>query len=104
MIPERSILLFEKEKAPGAVFARRQPGGAPEIVARLTGRTVSGARRRGKYLWLTLDSDHAAGADCLLVHLGMSGQMLVAEGGAPPVRHLHARAELDDGDPGVVTP
>lgn len=81
----------------GARTARRQPGGAPEIVARLTGRTVSGARRRGKYLWLTLDSDHAAGADCLLVHLGMSGQMLVAEGGAPPVRHLHARAELDDG-------
>lgn len=81
----------------GARTARRQPGGAPEIVARLTGRRVSGAHRRGKYLWLTLDDDHTAGADCLLVHLGMSGQMLVTDGGAPSVRHMHARAVLDDG-------
>ncbi|HJC61659.1 MAG TPA: bifunctional DNA-formamidopyrimidine glycosylase/DNA-(apurinic or apyrimidinic site) lyase [Candidatus Dietzia intestinigallinarum] len=81
----------------GARTARRQPGGPAEIVARLEGRTVSGAGRRGKYLWLTLDHDHAAGADCLLVHLGMSGQMLVVDAGAPPVRHLHARAHLDDG-------
>lgn len=81
----------------GARTARRQPGGAAEIIARLDGRTVSGAHRRGKYLWLTLDHEHAAGADCLLVHLGMSGQMLVTDVGAPPVRHLHARARLDDG-------
>ena len=81
----------------GARTARRQPGGPAEIVARLGGRTVSGAHRRGKYLWLTLDSEHAAGADCLLVHLGMSGQMLVTDAGAPPVRHMHARARLDDG-------
>ena len=81
----------------GARTARRQPGGPAEIVARLGGRTVSGAHRRGKYLWLTLDSEHAAGADCLLVHLGMSGQMLVTDAGAPPVRHMHARARLGDG-------
>ena len=81
----------------GARTARRQPGGPAEIVARLEGRAVSGAERRGKYLWLTLDHEHAAGADCLLVHLGMSGQMLVADAGAPPVRHMHARAHLDDG-------
>jgi len=81
----------------GARTARRQPGGPQEIVARLRGRTISGARRRGKYLWLTLDGEEAAGQDCLLVHLGMSGQMLVTDAGAPPVRHLHARASLDDG-------
>ncbi|WP_010541535.1 bifunctional DNA-formamidopyrimidine glycosylase/DNA-(apurinic or apyrimidinic site) lyase [Dietzia alimentaria] len=81
----------------GARTARRQPGGAPEIEARLTGRTVSGAHRRGKYLWLTLDHEDTAGGDCLLVHLGMSGQMLVTTAGEPTVRHLHARAELDDG-------
>lgn len=80
----------------GARTARRQPGGPAEIVARLEGRTVSGARRRGKFLWLTLDDDSAVGADCLLVHLGMSGQMLVTGTGAPPVRHMHARAFLDD--------
>lgn len=80
----------------GLRTARRQPGGATEIEDRLRGRTVTGARRRGKYLWLTLDAGDAAGADCLLVHLGMSGQMLVTGAGAPPVRHLHARAILDD--------
>ena len=82
----------------GARTARRQPGGPTEIVDRLRGRTVSGARRRGKYLWLTLDDDDTVGADCLLVHLGMSGQMLVTAGDAPAVRHLHARAVLDDGN------
>lgn len=82
----------------GARTARRQPGGPTEIVDRLSGRTVSGARRRGKYLWLTLDGDESPGADCLLVHLGMSGQMLVTADGAPRVAHLHARAVLDDGN------
>lgn len=81
----------------GARTARRQPGGPAEIVARLDGRTVTGAHRRGKYLWLTMDDEHTTGADCLLVHLGMSGQMLVTDAGAPPVRHMHARAHLDDG-------
>lgn len=90
----RSITAVE---VTGARTARRQPGGPGEIVARLQDRTVSGARRRGKYLWLTLDEDHSPGADCLLVHLGMSGQMLVTEAGAPPVRHMHARAHLDNG-------
>lgn len=81
----------------GARTARRQPGGAAEIVAKLSGRTFSGAHRRGKYLWLTLDDGASEGADSLLVHLGMSGQMLVSVSGAPVARHTHARAELDDG-------
>lgn len=56
---------------------RRQPGGPPELAARLTGRTVTAAVRRGKYLWLSLDDDQA-----LLAHLGMSGQLLVLSGDA----------------------
>ncbi len=75
---------------------RRHAPGAADFTARLAGRTVAEVRRRGKYLWLTLDAGDAAGADCLLVHLGMSGQMLVTGAGSPPVRHLHARAILDD--------
>lgn len=82
----------------GVRTARRQPGGPAELVARLEGRRVGGARRRGKYLWLTLDADEAPGADCLLVHLGMSGQMLVTARDAPRSPHLHARALLDDGN------
>ena len=51
---------------------RRHLAGPDDFVARLTGRTFSDARRRGKYLWLPLDT-----GDALLGHLGMSGQMLV---------------------------
>jgi len=50
---------------------------------------VLGARRRGKYLWLPLDS-----GDAVLGHLGMSGQMLVQPVGAPDERHLRVRFTL----------
>ena len=51
---------------------RRHAAGPGDFAARLTGRRVEGARRRGKYLWLPLDS-----GDAILGHLGMSGQLLV---------------------------
>ena len=51
---------------------RRQDGGAQAFVDQLTGRTLTAAVRRGKFLWLTLDDGRA-----LSVHLGMSGQLLV---------------------------
>jgi len=81
----------------GARTARRQPGGPAELSALLTGRTVTAARRRGKYLWLALDSAEEPGEDCLLVHLGMSGQMLVTDPSAPRPPHTHAVAALSDG-------
>ena len=80
---------------------RRQPGGEPELVGRLRGRYITAVRRRGKYLWLNI-SDSPEGADpghdsALVVHLGMSGQMLIARVGAPGHTHLRIRATLDDG-------
>ncbi len=57
----------------------------------LPGATVHALRRRGKYLWLELDQEHA-----LFVHLGMSGQMLVGAPGTCTSRHLRIRAELTD--------
>lgn len=56
---------------------RRQEGGPEAFVAALTGRTVTAAVRRGKFLWLLLDDGHA-----LTAHLGMSGQLLVRGGAA----------------------
>ena len=53
---------------------------------------AEGARRRGKYLWLPLDS-----GDALLGHLGMSGQMLVQPAAVPDERHLRVRLRLDSG-------
>jgi formamidopyrimidine-DNA glycosylase len=70
---------------------RRHAGGPEDFAARLTGRTFTAARRRGKYLWLSLDD-----GDALLGHLGMSGQMLVQRPGAPDERHLRVRFSLTD--------
>ncbi|MCK6211976.1 bifunctional DNA-formamidopyrimidine glycosylase/DNA-(apurinic or apyrimidinic site) lyase [Georgenia sp. EYE_87] len=59
---------------------RRQPGGARELADRLAGQQFTAAVRRGKYLWLTLGEGPGAPPDqALVVHLGMSGQLLVQE-------------------------
>lgn len=74
--------------------ARRHVGGEPDLIGRLAGKHVTGVRRRGKYMWIDVadDTDRAA----LVVHLGMSGQMLIARDGAPDHTHLRIRATLDD--------
>ncbi|MGW6421044.1 bifunctional DNA-formamidopyrimidine glycosylase/DNA-(apurinic or apyrimidinic site) lyase [Nocardia sp. NPDC055053] len=72
---------------------RRHVAGGVDLAARLTGLKIESARRRGKYLWLTFDEPDAA----LVVHLGMSGQMLVQPAGAPVEKHAHIRAALGDG-------
>ena len=56
---------------------RRHLPGPAHFEAALTGRALRGAYRRGKYLWLTLSEPDGALADeALVVHLGMSGQLL----------------------------
>ncbi len=71
---------------------RRHEAGPADLTARLLGMPVAGSGRRGKYLWLTLGDD----ADtALVVHLGMSGQMLL--GPVPNEGHLRIAALLDDG-------
>ena len=57
---------------------RRHLAGADDFAALLAGRTLEAALRRGKYLWLPLDS-----GDALVAHLGMSGQLLVENADAP---------------------
>ncbi len=77
---------------------RRHVAGADDFSARLTGRRVHGAHRRGKYLWLEF-TQHSAGDDALLAHLGMSGQMLVVDPGRPDEKHLRVRITFDDDGP-----
>ena len=79
---------------------RRHVPGADDLTARLLGAHISGTDRRGKYLWLTLsDGDHDDGdhddETALVVHLGMSGQMLLGE--IANTDHLRIAAVLDDG-------
>lgn len=75
---------------------RRHTPGPTDFAAVLTGRTVTAARRRGKYLWLPLAAPGSGADDALLAHLGMSGQMLVQPVGAPDERHLRVRFTLSE--------
>jgi formamidopyrimidine-DNA glycosylase len=70
---------------------RRHEAGPTDLTARLLDARITGTDRRGKYLWLTLDDGDFA----LVVHLGMSGQMLL--GTVPNAGHLRIAAVLDDG-------
>ncbi len=72
---------------------RRHQAGPADLTAALTGGLVTGVRRRGKYLWLTV------GDDALLAHLGMSGQLLVGDRLAACEPHLRARFTFTDGGP-----
>jgi formamidopyrimidine-DNA glycosylase len=72
---------------------RRHLSGDVDFAGRLAGRRVRAASRRGKYLWLELDSGEA-----VLAHLGMSGQMLMRPAGTPDETHLRIRLHFaDDG-------
>ncbi|KQX69567.1 bifunctional DNA-formamidopyrimidine glycosylase/DNA-(apurinic or apyrimidinic site) lyase [Angustibacter sp. Root456] len=77
---------------------RRHVPGADDLVGRLAGRTVLAARRRGKYLWLDLGEPPSPPDEALVVHLGMSGQLLVQPPTAAPETHLRVElAFADDG-------
>ena len=81
----------------GARVARRHLPGPVDLADRLCGNLVQAARRRGKYLWLVLEAPdgHQQG---LIIHLGMSGQLLVEAAAAPRETHLHATFDFaDDG-------
>ena len=78
---------------------RRHLAGPADFAAALTGRTIAGARRRGKYLWLPLEPIGAEPGDALMAHLGMSGQMLVQPSGVPDERHLRVRLALTYAEP-----
>src|ERR1700757_2022683 len=75
---------------------RRHEAWPADLTAQLLGARIVGTDRRGKYLWLLLDTEPGAGSDtALVVHLGMSGQMLL--GMVPRAEHVRISALLDDG-------
>jgi formamidopyrimidine-DNA glycosylase len=63
-----------------------------EFCRQLTGRTIVGLRRRGKYLIIDLDDDRA-----WVVHRRMSGNILYRDADAPPDEYTRAVFVLDDG-------
>lgn len=82
----------------GERVARRHVPGPRDLEDRLAGRAITGAHRRGKYLWLALaDAPDAVPDEGLIVHLGMSGQMLVTDPADPLAKHTHGRLVFTDG-------
>jgi formamidopyrimidine-DNA glycosylase len=72
---------------------RRHELGGDHLAGQLAGLRVESARRRGKFLWLTFDDPEVA----LVVHLGMSGQLLARPADAPMEKHAHIVAALSSG-------
>src|SRR5205814_7128610 len=82
------------------------------FVQRLRGRTITSVTRRGKYIVMPLQdaaqghaaarrheaaSPNGAGAERLIVHMGMTGHLRLWEPEEAAVKHTHFRALLDSG-------
>lgn len=73
----------------------RHTGDAGSFERALVGLTITGAARRGKFLWMPLAP--ASADECpraIIAHLGMSGQMLLRPSGAPSERHERVRLDI----------
>ena len=65
----------------------------PNLAARMTGARVLGFRRRAKYILMRLD-----GGDSVMIHLGMSGRMLIGPNRPnQETLHEHVVLETDEG-------
>jgi len=70
----------------------RQESSPSEMRQWLPGRTILNLERRGKYLLFGLE-----GGVTLLIHLGMTGRLLLGPAPSPPLPHVHLTFHLDGG-------
>jgi formamidopyrimidine-DNA glycosylase len=77
---------------------RRHDGPAEDFAERLTGARLLVPERRGKFLWVPIDARDEA----LVVHLGMSGQVLLRDPGAERDRLTRIVLEVDSPGHGPV--
>lgn len=66
--------------------------GAEEFCAALAGQTIAGMGRRGKFLKIMFES-----GDAVVLHLRMTGNLLLAPRGWPEEKHTHLVFILGDG-------
>ncbi len=90
--------VIEKATVLNPRASRRYEPGPDAMAAHLAGLRIDAVSRRGKYLWLELSDSsaeqHGEPSEALVVHLGMSGQMLLHDLGATAGKHLRAHAIL----------
>jgi formamidopyrimidine-DNA glycosylase len=70
----------------------RRPLDPSSLERVMCGRRVTVPRRRGKFLLIDLDPPGT-----LMIHLGMSGRLLLVPGDDPVLPHTHLLIMLDDG-------
>ena len=71
----------------------RRHGTKKAFISRLEGKKITATQRRGKYLLVSLDD-----GDVLVIHLGMSGQLLRAKGPKEPLqKHTHVNITFTQG-------
>ena len=90
LIRGRQIVGFTLAADAGRLLRGRS---ADQIRTELSGRAVTGVRRRGKYLALELDDDR-----CVVVHLRMTGSLRFRSQDYPAERFTRASFRLDRGD------
>jgi formamidopyrimidine-DNA glycosylase len=71
------------------------------ISERVPGLKITGITRLGKFICIGLDAisspPESGAGQCLIVHLGMTGQLTVAHSSDPVKNHTHVFFALDDG-------
>ncbi len=79
---------------------RRHTAPAEDFVDRMIGSTFAAPRRRGKFLWVPVDPSRTDSA--LVVHLGMSGQVLLREPDAAVDRLTRISIDMTNPEHGPV--
>ncbi len=76
----------------GRSVMMRRPLDIEFIASKIDGTTFATARRKGKYLLLDFEENGT-----LMVHLGMSGRLMLCETAEPLLDHTHLTLTLSDG-------
>jgi formamidopyrimidine-DNA glycosylase len=101
LAPAATGATVERVEVLEARSLRRHDGPPEDFVARLTGARFDEPQRRGKFMWLPLRGVSTGPADeALVVHLGMSGQVLLRERDAPLDRLTRIVIEVSHPDRG----
>ncbi|PSR20434.1 MAG: bifunctional DNA-formamidopyrimidine glycosylase/DNA-(apurinic or apyrimidinic site) lyase [Sulfobacillus acidophilus] len=80
-------------------MVKHSPVGPEEIRDRLTGATFTRVERMGKFLLLSMSTNGA-----LLLHLGMSGRLVLEDSVVPRQRHTHLVLDLGSRELRLVDP
>ena len=64
-----------------------------EFIEKIIGRTFSAIKRKGKYILLMLDDE-----ETLVVHLRMTGKLLICPPDEPMTKHTHVCFRFNEGE------